>query len=737
MSILEIADLRRAFDDPEGGRHEVVRVPHFELARGEQMAVHGESGSGKTTFLNLIAGILQADGGSIRIDGHELVGQREAQRDRIRGAAIGYIFQTFNLLGGYTALQNVELAMRFGRGVDHAAARRLLEQVGLGHRLHYKPRQLSVGQQQRVAVARALANHPALVLADEPTGNLDRAHADAALKVIRTLCAENGAALLLVSHDTDVLARFERVVEFSEINRPDGAVPRSAPPSHPSRDPEPDHGGSATGAATTSPPAEQRHPLADRPSASLDEPVSATPQARAGGSTQLEPLPPLPYGRGSVHAKPVPPLPLGRGSDRKGLVGGVAMMVRRSLRAHALSTCVTAAAAALACGLVMAVFGIQAQTEAAFLGGSPGFDAVLGARGSPLQLVLNTVYHLETSPGNIPWNWLERMRRDPRIVRAVPFALGDQYRSFRIVGTTEELFTPRNGRGPRFELLPGGRLFDPGRREAVIGSYAAQRTGLTVGSTFHPAHGVTAGGHEHEDEYVVVGVLRPTNTPNDRVIWIPIEGVFRMEGHVLRGAGEEFSAHDHAHDEIPDEHKEASAIVLTLRRPQDGLSLADEINRESREATLAWPIATVMADLFDKIGWVTRVLGLVAYLVVAVSAAAILASLYNTINERRREFAILRALGARRWTVFAVIVVESAAIAATGALMGLLVYAAILSGAAVVIRAQTGVVLDALSWHAALLLTPLGMIALGAAAGIAPAMKAYRTDVAENLAPRA
>lgn len=216
MSILEIADLRRAFDDPEGGRHVVVHVPRFELARGEQIAIHGESGAGKTTFLNLIAGILQADGGSIRIDGHELVGQREAQRDRVRGASIGYIFQTFNLLGGYTALQNVELAMRFGRGVDHAAARQLLEQVGLGHRLHYTPRQLSVGQQQRVAVARALANHPALVLADEPTGNLDPEAGEGVFRRLVELQTSHGTTALLVTHNPELARRCGRISLLEE-----------------------------------------------------------------------------------------------------------------------------------------------------------------------------------------------------------------------------------------------------------------------------------------------------------------------------------------------------------------------------------------------------------------------------------------------------------------------------------------------------------------------------------------
>jgi putative ABC transport system ATP-binding protein len=142
----------------------------------------------------------------------------EAKRDRLRAETIGYVFQTFNLLQGYTALENVLLGMMFGKGVDTARAKAILERVGMSDRMQYQPRQLSVGQQQRVALARALANHPKLVLADEPTGNLDPHHAREALAMIREICRENGAALLLVSHDEGVLAQFERAVDFAEIN---------------------------------------------------------------------------------------------------------------------------------------------------------------------------------------------------------------------------------------------------------------------------------------------------------------------------------------------------------------------------------------------------------------------------------------------------------------------------------------------------------------------------------------
>jgi putative ABC transport system ATP-binding protein len=219
MALLEISNLRKTFGGPDGVRQLVVDVPQFSLEEKAQVALAGESGSGKTTFLNLIAGILNPDAGSIRIHGDEMSALPEAARDRLRATKIGYIFQTFNLLQGYTVLENVLLGMSFGPGENREFAHALLKRVGLEHRLHHRPRQLSTGQQQRVAVARALANRPRLVLADEPTGNLDHANAREAMTLIREACAENGAALLLVSHDREVLGQFKTVQDLAKINR--------------------------------------------------------------------------------------------------------------------------------------------------------------------------------------------------------------------------------------------------------------------------------------------------------------------------------------------------------------------------------------------------------------------------------------------------------------------------------------------------------------------------------------
>jgi putative ABC transport system permease protein len=393
-------------------------------------------------------------------------------------------------------------------------------------------------------------------------------------------------------------------------------------------------------------------------------------------------------------------------------------IVFKSLRQHALSTFVTALSIALAGGLLMAVWVVKVQSHESFTRVDGGFDAVLGARGSQLQLVLNSVFHLDSSPGNISWEDYQQIKKRPVVSLAVPIAVGDNYRGYRLVGTTLEMFTETEYAPGRKYKLRTGRLFEPELREAVIGSYVAQRLGLKYGDTFHPYHGLIFDvNQKHPETYVVVGILEPSNTPSDRVIWIPLEGIQKMTGH------------------NPDAATDVSAVLVKLRTPIAGRTLDSLYNQQGNRLTFAWPIGRVMAQLLDKIGWFDRVLALLAYLVALVATGSVLASIYNSMNERRREIAILRALGARRTTIFGTVVLESAAIATLGMIMAFLFYGALASGVAAVIRAQTGVLIDPLAFEWVMLWAPAMMIGLGALAGTVPGVKAYRTDVAENLAP--
>lgn len=223
-ALLSIRDLKKEYDQPGGGKLTILDIPQFDIGRKEQVVLRGESGSGKTTLLHVISGIVPADSGSIRLEGVELMGFSESKRDRIRAVKMGYVFQTFNLLPAFTALENVRLGMSFSRGKaggakDSERAKELLKRVGLGDRMHYLPSQLSVGQQQRVAVARAMVNRPILLLADEPTANVDPSNQDRIIELIAKECQEEGVAMLLVTHSDAVASRFSRVERLSQLNR--------------------------------------------------------------------------------------------------------------------------------------------------------------------------------------------------------------------------------------------------------------------------------------------------------------------------------------------------------------------------------------------------------------------------------------------------------------------------------------------------------------------------------------
>ena len=219
MSMLVVENLKKSYSQNNSQVLEILDVPEFRVDEGEQVVLIGASGGGKTTLLHIVAGITRPTEGRIWIDGIEATAFSEVARDQIRASKLGYIFQTFNLLPGFTALENVILGMTFSKGKpDSKRAVELLDRVGLKDRIHHKPGKMSVGEQQRVAVARALANRPRLLLADEPTANVDPQNKQQIVELIRNFCVEEKIALLLVTHAMEVASQFDRVDQLEDIN---------------------------------------------------------------------------------------------------------------------------------------------------------------------------------------------------------------------------------------------------------------------------------------------------------------------------------------------------------------------------------------------------------------------------------------------------------------------------------------------------------------------------------------
>jgi putative ABC transport system permease protein len=447
-------------------------------------------------------------------------------------------------------------------------------------------------------------------------------------------------------------------------------------------------------------------------------------------------------------------------------------IVTKNMRQRALATWLTGASVALGVALAVAILLIKQGVQQRFEQGTLGYEMIVGAKGSPLQLVLNTVYNLDVSPGNISWKLFEQLRNDKRVKLAVPFSVGDNYHGFRIVGTTDAFFREFEFEPGRKPELAAGRIFnfnetalraafqeadqrakereakergeevkpapEPEHEhasrpfEAVIGATVAQETGLKIGQTFIAAHGVqpTAEAKEHtENPWTVVGILTPTHTACDRGIYINLDSFYHIEGHEIR---EPTAAAKEEKDNDPDPGM-VSSIVLKLQSPIHAFALYRDIN-DRQDAMAAFPAAEIR-KLFDIVGNIDRLLFAQALLILIVAAVAIAVSIYNSMSERRREIAILRALGARRSAIFSIVLLEAVTICLVGAAAGLIGGHLVVAATNEALYRASGFVIPAfhvqtLEWYVLVV-----AVVLGAMSGLGPALGAYRTDVARNLAP--
>ena len=215
-TVITLRDIRKVFQTDEVETHALSDV-HLDVCRGEYVSISGPSGCGKTTLLSILGLLDTASAGSYVLNGHDVAGLNAAQRARIRNAEIGFIFQAFNLIGDLTVQENVELPLTYRGGVDagerRARVQEALERVGMAHRMRHYPAQLSGGQQQRVAVARALVGKPAILLADEPTGNLDSRNGEAVMALLDEL-HKSGATICMVTHDARYAELAQRKVRL-------------------------------------------------------------------------------------------------------------------------------------------------------------------------------------------------------------------------------------------------------------------------------------------------------------------------------------------------------------------------------------------------------------------------------------------------------------------------------------------------------------------------------------------
>ena len=418
----------------------------------------------------------------------------------------------------------------------------------------------------------------------------------------------------------------------------------------------------------------------------------------------------------------------------------VLFIVYKSIKQTAFSCIITIFSLGLAFALILCAFMIQKQTRRAFVMQQPGFDAVMGPRSSQLQLVLNSIYHIEDSPGKISWKKLQILKRPPykkMIKYAIPYVVGDNFYGYRIVGTTNELFT-------EYEMVDGqdedgndtfkkitfseGRPFKEDKTEAVVGSFVAHKLNLKLGDIITPFHGLNFDpDSKHNQEFKVVGIMESTNNPMDHVIYTPIEPIYRMEGHEINGQTFEEG------EKIDKEYWEISAVLVKMKSPVAGVIISDQINRGDTGLTMAFSVVKIMQEFYDKMEWVIKIFEYMAYLVLIVAAITVLTGIYNTMDQRRREFAIYRAVGANRFQLLIIIVAQSTSIAIMGSLVGYVIYYFTFKSIAYFVKEKVGINFDVFYEHPIIWIAPLVMIGLGIVAGILPAIKAYMTDVSKHL----
>jgi putative ABC transport system permease protein len=400
---------------------------------------------------------------------------------------------------------------------------------------------------------------------------------------------------------------------------------------------------------------------------------------------------------------------------------------------------------ALGVALVVTVLVIHQVIDQSFRRSAQGYNLIVGAKGGRLELVLNTVYHLGRPIENIPYKvFLEfsEGRYKPAVEVAIPVCMGDSYEGFPVIGTVPEMFAKLHYlEGQDYEFAAGHNFNAANEFDAVIGSQVARKAGLAVGGTFRPSHGlIEKGEHGHPHRpFTIAGVLAPTGTPMDRALFVNMEGFYHLEGHGRPASGgmptlapTESETHDHDAP-IPEAQKRVTAILVCTKGDWQATSLAKQVNEEEPTAQAVMPAQEISGLLDGIVGNIQVLLLVLAILVVVVAGIGILVSIYNSMNDRRHEIAVMRALGARRSTVVLVILLESILLSLGGGLLGLLLGHGLIGLLKPLIEDETGVIVHAMAFQWVELILIPGLIGLATIVGYLPAVVAYRTDVAKSL----
>jgi putative ABC transport system permease protein len=435
----------------------------------------------------------------------------------------------------------------------------------------------------------------------------------------------------------------------------------------------------------------------------------------------------------------------------------------RSIRQRTLASGLTAFSMGMGVALVVTVLVIHGVISQSFRRGAQGYDLIIGAKGSPLQLVLNTVFHLSQPLENIPYSYYQEFiegRFAPAVEAAIPICTGHDYKGYPAIATIPEYFEKLTYlEDKKYSFAEGKNFEEENYWDAVIGDVAARRAGLKLGSTFSPvAQAVEAGEKHHHHDFKVVGILEHTGTPNDRAIFMNIEGFWREPAHLqgtpsgvaflsgksgatsektAKNQAAEHDAHDNdgqdrdAHEPI---NKEVSAILVCTQTHKQilAMDLESVVNKEHVAQAVFHSLE--IAKLFDSIiGNIQLLLLVLAVLVVIVAGIGIMVSMYNSMSDRRHDIAIMRALGASRYTVMSIILMESILLSLGGGALGLLIGHGLIGALGTTIADQTGVIVKVWDFQTVELILIPGLVVLATLVGYLPAMYAYKTDVVKSL----